>query len=148
MNYLNSRQSRKQITIYSDSYNSLLQYFCIKNYKPLKLKPVMKKYVLFCFFAFQVSIYSQNSTVSNPNSEKTINTSEIDNCNSDKKTQLNNPSCTINNLIILKDSDELTSNIIDSYQNQQTSLDVSKRIKKDYLVFNFNILTVADTDND
>jgi len=108
----------------------------------------MKKYILFCFITFQVAVYSQNTTIPNPDFEKKPIPSEIDNCKPNEKTQLNDSTCNINNLSILKDSAKLTFNATDAYQTQQKNLDISKRIKRDYLVFNYNQLTVADAGND
>ena len=108
----------------------------------------MKKYIFFCFLTFQVAAYAQNTMIHNINFEKKSTSSEIDNCNPNEKTQLNTSLCNINNLSILKDSAKLTFNAADGYQIQQKSLDVSIRIKKDYFVFHYNQLTIADADND
>lgn len=108
----------------------------------------MKNYILFLFFAFQFSTYAQDSKSQNIYFEEKIKLLEIDNCNPNKKLQLINESCPDINLTILCDSDDLSLKQTDITINQLKNLDLSKGIKKDYLVFNFNISTVADADND
>lgn len=108
----------------------------------------MKNYILFFFFAFQVSTYAQRAKSQDINFEKKLITLEIDDCNSEEKEQPINSLYNSNNLTVLCDSDDLTLRPINVIINQSKILDVSKSICSDYLIFNYNLSTVTDIDND
>lgn len=106
----------------------------------------MKKHILFFFFAFQVSTYAQESMNSKVNFEKQITSLGIYNDNPNEKTQLIDSSCYSDSFTISNESDNLALN--PESKNQLKSLNISKRINLDYLVFSYNQKTVADIGND
>ena len=106
----------------------------------------MKNYILFFFLAFQLCTYAQHSTHSNINFEKELTSLDIASNNSEEKTQLIDSSCYSNSFNFSNDSDDFVLNQADNSKIPLKSLNVSKRIKLDYLVFSYNQLTVADLD--